>query len=130
MATNMKIAVLVSRLHNLIIILCVLTSCTVAEKGEHWKSVAMADGSLEIRYEPAYLYGPHTIFFYFDRTGEFQFLKATKLRNDGVNLRDKNIEIKSLENQIWRITLKGEEQMDENWLVKVGASNVTMTQVE
>lgn len=110
--------------------MCVVTGCTVAEKGEHWKSIAMADGSLEIRYEPVYLYSPHTIFFYFDRAGEFQFLKATKLRNDGVNLRDQNIEIKNLENGMWRITLKGEEQMDENWLVKVGENNVSMTQVE
>jgi hypothetical protein len=92
--------------------------------------VAMANGSLEIHFETSFGFGPHTLFFYFDREGEFQFLKAIMLRNDGANLNDHNIEIKNLKQGQWRITLKGEEQVDDHWLVEAGEKEVTMIQTE
>jgi hypothetical protein len=52
------------------------------------------------------------------------------LRNDGANLNDHNIEIKNLEQGQWRITLKGEEQADEHWLVEASEKEVTMIQTE
>ncbi|MEJ2610794.1 MAG: hypothetical protein P8179_12095 [Candidatus Thiodiazotropha sp.] len=130
MTTNIKKAVLVSRIHYLIIIMCMVIGCAASKEGVHWKSVAMANGSLEIRFETSFGFGPHTLFFYFDREGEFQLLKAIMLRNDGANLNDHNIEIKNLEQGQWRITLKGEEQADEHWLVEAGEKEVTMIQTE
>ena len=111
-----------------IIVISSMSGCRVAESGDHWKSIPMRDGKLEVRYEAPFGFGTHTLYFYFKRKGDIQFLRTVELHNDGAALGDSNISVDDLGGGKWMLTLKGQEQDDELWLVEVNDKGVKMTE--
>ncbi len=120
----------ISSFLNLSLVMLVLgsmSSCRPAEAGEHWKNIPMADGDLEVRYEAPFGFAAHKLYFYFKQGKNIEFLRTVEMHNDGANLGDSNISVEELGAGRWRLTLKGQEQNDELWLVEVNEKGVKMT---
>ena len=106
-----------------------ICACTSLPPETTFESISVGEGSLEVRYEeilgPA-AFAPHTVRFYFrDQDGE-RFLAQTRLDNDGKNPGEGNVAVTELADRTWQVTLKGEQQADERWLVELGTGDVRM----
>lgn len=68
---------------------------------------------LRVTYLEAWAYSPHEIRFYSKK----KLLTTKQLRNDGANLSNHNIELVWLGEESVEVTLKGEEQQPESFLL-------------
>lgn len=120
------------RVYLLYIGLCMLllVSCSRPDQGNHWKTIDLENGSLEVRYQDAFGFGPHTVFFYLHRDERIRYLGKTSLHNDGANLGDHNLGVVGLGNGRWRVILSGQEQADEHWLIETDDGHAGMERVK
>lgn len=114
----------------LCLLVLVLAGCGPADTGTHWQTIEMETGSLEVRYQDAWVFGPHTVLFYFHDGGRSRYLGQTELYNDGANLGDHNLGVTALGDGRWRVTLSGQEQANEQWLIETGDGSPRMERLE
>lgn len=114
----------------LFLLILLLVGCAATAKGNHWKTIDLGNGSLDVRYQDTFGFGSHTVLFYFHDGVRTRFLGQTKLHNDGANLRDHNLGVSALGDGRWRVILSGQEQADEHWLVETGDGRARMEKLE
>lgn len=107
-----------------------LTACGPTDKGTHWQTFETETGSLEVRYQDAFVFGSHTVLFYFHDGVRTRFLGQTRLHNDGANLSNHNLSVTALGDGRWRVTLSGQEQADEHWLIETEDGRARMEKLE
>lgn len=69
---------------------------------------------LKVSYLEAWGYGPHRVLF----RDEQNQLATKELKNDGKNLAAHNISLEWISEESVRVTLKGEEQKDETFVLR------------
>ncbi len=111
-------------------VVLVVGGCVPAPPEHVLTSLPLSSGSLEIRYDTPFGFASHTVGFYYRKKGRVQFLAKTELANDGGSLSEQNLEITDLGNGNCRIVLKGQEQEDEVWLIKLTGDKVQADKIQ
>ncbi|MCA9057159.1 MAG: hypothetical protein KDA85_01610, partial [Planctomycetaceae bacterium] len=109
------------RFSSLIVACLLLVGCGSSQNEHEIKRIPLADGAVSVRYVeiigPA-AYAPHTIRFYFVATNGEQLLAETEWRNDGANPGAGNVTTNVHHEEIVEVTLTGQEQDDEHWMIE------------
>lgn len=105
--------------------------CTSSLLETTFARIEMRGGLLEVRYEetlgPA-AFAAHTVRFYYRDGSGGRLLAQTTLDNDGVDPVERNLAVTELADGTWQVTLKGQQQADERWLVELGPGDVRMSE--
>jgi hypothetical protein len=99
-------------------VLIMVGGCSDVDSKQLVRSVPMGSGSFEIRTDGAWVFDSHTVYFYYRGEHGLDLLGSTELANDGANIGDANVTLLDLGDGNWQMTLRGEEQADERWLIK------------
>ena len=93
---------------------------------------SVGDGSLEVRHEeqvaPA-AFGRHAVRFYYREQDGERLLAQTMLDDDGADPSERNVAATMVADGTWQVTLMGQQQADERWLVELGAGDPWMRKV-
>jgi hypothetical protein len=111
----------------------VVSGCASLLPETTFASIEMGDGSLEVRREeqvaPAAFVRQTVRFYYLDEDGE-RFLAQTMLDDDGANPSERNVAATMISDGTWQVTLMGQQQADERWLVELGSGDPRMRKVD
>jgi len=120
-----------ARIWSLTLIPAIL-ACGASEQELSWQSIDLGVGSLEVRYELPDVapFGSQRVRFYLLREGAERRLAATDVHNDGAGLGDSNLEVSDLGDGSWQVTLRGQEQADERWVVETTGGEVGMRRLD
>ena len=95
-----------------------LGGCAREPSGETFSSFQLQDVELELRAVSGWAFGSHTVHFYEVSSGARRHLGSAELANDGAVVDGRNASLSALDRGRWELTLTGEEDQDQRWLIE------------
>ncbi|MCP4921690.1 MAG: hypothetical protein GY913_32735 [Proteobacteria bacterium] len=95
-----------------------LHGCSREPRGEVFRSFQFGDTELELRATTGWAFGSHSVDFYEVSPVGRRHLGSTELHNDGASLTARNAALSTLGGGVWELTLSGQEQEPQAWLIE------------